>query len=104
MDTLYREEQGFDQIGIPLTRQTLCGWVCWCLDQLELVVWAIAYHIRLKPLNLCDETPVRMQLRNGPMQAACLWAYGLPWGEVVFDFRTGRTQHEPAEFLAGAKG
>ena len=100
---LYRQQQAFDRIGIPLTRQTLCDWVGWCSDQLEPVVRAMADHIRLQPLIQSDETPVRMQLRNGQMQTARLWAYGLPWAEVVFDFRTDRSQHGPAEFLAGAK-
>jgi transposase len=100
---LYRQQQAFDRIGIPLTRQTLCDWVGWCSDQLEPVVRAMADHIRLQPLIQSDETPVRMQLRNGQMQTARLWAYGLPWSEVVFDFRTDRSQHGPAEFLAGAQ-
>ena len=100
---LYRQQQAFDRIGIPLTRQTLCDWVGWCSDQLEPVVRAMADHIRLQPLIQSDETPVRMQLRNGQMQTARLWAYGLPWAEVVFDFRTDRSQHGPAEFLAGAQ-
>jgi transposase len=100
---LYRQQQAFDRIGIPLTRQTLCDWVGWCSDQLEPVVRAMADHIRLQPLIQSDETPVRMQLRNGQMQTARLWAYELPWAEVVFDFRTDRSQHGPAEFLAGAQ-
>ena len=100
---LYRQQPAFDRIGIPLTRQTLCDWVGWCSDQLEPVVRAMADHIRLQPLIQSDETPVRMQLRNGQMQTARLWAYGLPWSEVVFDFRTDRSQHGPAEFLAGAQ-
>jgi hypothetical protein len=44
-----------------------------------------------------------MQLPDGQMQTARLWAYGLPWAEVVFDFRTDRSQHGPAEFLTGTK-
>ena len=101
--TLYRQQPAFDRIGIPLTRQTLCAWVSWCSDQLEPVVRAMADHIRSQPLSQSDETPVRMQLQNGQMQTARLWAYGLPWAEVVFDFRTDRSQHGPAEFLTGAK-
>ena len=37
------------------------------------------------------------------MQTARLWAYGLPWAEVVFDFRTDKSQVGPAEFLRGAR-
>ena len=63
----------------------------------------MADHIRSQPLIQSDETPVRMQLRDGQMQTARLWAYGLPWAEVVFDFRTDRSQHGLSEFLTGAK-
>ena len=48
-----------------------------------------------------DETPVRMQLADGQMETARLWAYGLPWAEVVFDFRTDKSHKGPLEFLTG---
>ncbi len=35
------------------------------------------------------------------METARLWAYGLPWAEVVFDFRTDKSQKGPKEFLKG---
>ncbi len=35
------------------------------------------------------------------METARLWAYGLPWAEVVFDFRTDKSQAGPMEFLKG---
>jgi hypothetical protein len=50
-----------------------------------------------------DETPVRMQLADGQMETARLWAYGLPWAEVVFDFRTDKSQKGPKEFLTGTQ-
>jgi hypothetical protein len=40
-----------------------------------------------------------MQLPDGQMETARLWAYGLPWAEVVFDFRTDKSQQGPREFL-----
>ena len=30
-----------------------------------------------------------------------IWAYGLPWAEVVFDFRTDKSHKGPLEFLKG---
>jgi len=38
----------------------------------------MADYIRSQPLIQSDETPVRMQLPDGQMQTARLWAYGLP--------------------------
>jgi hypothetical protein len=67
----------------------------------EPVVKAMAQYILSQPLVQSDETPVRMQLADGQMQTARLWAYGLPWAEVVFDFRTDKSQQGPMEFLKG---
>ncbi len=98
---LYRQQQAFDRLGIPITRQTLCDWTGWCSDQVEPVVKAMADYILSQPLVQSDETPVRMQLADGQMETARLWAYGLPWEEVVFDFRTDKSQKGPKEFLRG---
>ena len=98
---LNRQQQAFARLGIPITRQTLCDWTGWCSDQVEPVVKAMADYICGQNLIQSDETPVRMQLPDGQMQTARLWAYGLPWAEMVFDFRTDKSQHGPKEFLAG---
>jgi hypothetical protein len=63
----------------------------------------MADYICGQKLIQSDETPVRMQLPDGQMHTARLWAYGLPWAEVVFDFRTDKSQVGPKEFLHGAR-
>ena len=98
---LYRQQQGFERLEIPITRQTLCDWTGWCGDQVEPVVKAMADHVRSQWLVQSDETSVRMQLANGQMETARIWAYGLPWAEVVFDFRTDKSHNGPLEFLKG---
>ena len=100
---LYRQEQAFERVGIPLRRQTLCDWTGWCSDQVAPVVRAMAEYILSHRCVQSDETPVRMQLANGKMHTARLWAYGLPWEEVVFDFRTDKSHHGPEEFLKGGQ-
>lgn len=99
---LYRQQQAFDRWEIPITRQTLCDWTRWCSDQVEPVVKAMADYILSQALVQSDETPVRMQLADGQMETARLWAYGLPWAEVVFDFRTDKSHKGPLEFLTGS--
>jgi transposase len=99
---LYRQQQALARLDIPISRQTLCDWTGWCSDQIEPVVKAMAKYIRAQPVIQSDETSVRMQLPDGQMETARLWAYGLPWAEVVFDFRTDKSQHGPKEFLHGA--
>lgn len=96
---LYRQQQAFDRLGIPISRQTLCDWTGWCSEQVQPVVKAMADYIRAQRLIQSDETSVRMQLADGQMETARLWAYGLPWAEVVFDFRTDKSQQGPKEFL-----
>lgn len=96
---LYRQQQAFGRLEIPITRQTLCDWTGWCSDQVEPVVKAMADYILSQTLVQSDETPVRMQLADGQMETARLWAYGLPWAEVVFDFRTDKSHKGPLEFL-----
>jgi len=98
---LYRQQQAFDRLEIPLSRQTLCDWTGWCSDQVDPIVKAMADFILSHWLVPSDETPVGMQLADGPMETARLWAYGLPWAEVVFDFRTDKSQEGPMEFLKG---
>ena len=98
---LYRQQQGFARLDIPITRQTLCDWTGWCSEQVDPVVKAMADFIRRQLLIQSDETSVRMQLPGGQMHTARLWAYGLPWAEVVFDFRTNKSQTGPKEFLQG---
>jgi len=98
---LYRQQQGFERLDIPISRQTLCDWTGWCSDQVEPIVKAMAKHICAQPLIQSDETPVRMQLADGQMETARLFAYGLPWAEVVIDFRTDKSQKGPQEFLQG---
>ena len=98
---LYRQQHGFERLDIPISRQTLCDWTGWCSDQVEPIVKAMAQYICAQALVQSDETPVRMQLADGQMETARLWAYGLPWAEVVFDFRTDKSQTGPKEFLQG---
>ncbi len=100
---LYRQQQAFDRVGIPLRRQTLCDWTGWCSDEVAPVVRAMREYILKQPCVQSDETPVRMQLADGTMQVARLWAFGLPWAEVVFDFRTNKAHQGPQEWLTGGQ-
>ena len=100
---LYRQQQAFERLEIPISRQTLCDWTGWCSDQVDPIVEAMADYILGQSLVQSDETPVRIQLADGQMETARLWAYGLPWAEVVFDFRTDKSQEGPMEFLKGTK-
>ncbi len=100
---LYRQQQAFERVGIPIRRQTLCDWTGWCSDQVAPLVRAIREYIIRQVCVQSDETSVRMQLRDGKMHTARLWANGLPWAEVVFDFRTNKSHHGPEQWLKGGQ-
>ena len=100
---LYRQQQAFDRVGIALRRQTLCDWTGWCSDEVAPVVGAVRDYILQKGCVQSDETSVRMQLADGTMHVARLWAFGLPWAEVVFDFRTNKSHHGPEAWLKGGQ-
>lgn len=100
---LYRQQQAFQRVGIPLRRQTLCDWTGWCSDQVAPIVRAVRDYILRQDCVQSDETPVRMQLPDGKMHIARLWAYGLPWAEVVFDFRTDKSHRGPEQWLKGGQ-
>jgi transposase len=100
---LYRQQQAFDRVGIPLRRQTLCDWTGWYSDQVAPVLRAVREYILQQHCVQSDETPLRMQLADGTMQGTRLWAFGLPSAKVVLDFRTSKSHHGPEEWLKGGQ-
>jgi transposase len=53
---LYRQQQAFERLNIPISRQTLCDWTGWCSDQAQPLVKAMADYIRAQRLIQSDET------------------------------------------------
>lgn len=53
---LYRQQQAFDRVGIPLRRQTQCDWTGWCSDQVAPVVQAVREYILQQQCVQYDET------------------------------------------------
>jgi len=100
---LYRQQQGFDRLQIPISRQTLCDWTGWCSDQVAPVVQAMAKHICAQPLIQSDETPVRMQLANGQMETARLWADGCRGRKWSLIFARTRASKDPRSFCKGRR-
>jgi hypothetical protein len=59
-----------------------------------------------QPLLQSDDTHVQYQdrTRKGSTSRGFLWAYTVPWAEVVYDFTPTRSRSAPREFLEGYKG
>ncbi|MBN9693776.1 MAG: transposase [Verrucomicrobia bacterium] len=55
---LFRQQQAFERVGIPLSRQTLCDWTGWCSDQVVPVVRLVREYILRQgcaPRPGCDQ-------------------------------------------------
>ena len=101
---LYRQEQIFLRTGIHLRRQTLCDWMGEAAGLLEPIVLEVKRFILAAKVVQSDDTHVLVRMEDGRMDRGFLWAYGIPWAEVVYDFSLSRGQGTPAKFLEGYRG
>jgi transposase len=93
-------------IGLEISRATLDGWVLKVGELLIPMVAAMRRELISGTYIQADETPVDVQMREGPGKnhQAYLWQYGRPGGSVVFDFRLGRGRDGPRRFLGQFEG
>lgn len=103
---LYRLEQIFAEQGSPISRKTMTDWVAAAASLLEPVVREQKRLLLQQPLLQSDDTHVQYQdrTRKGSTARGFLWAYTVPWGEVVYDFSPTRARAAPREFLGDYKG
>lgn len=97
---LARLERIFERLGVPIARQTLCGWVEKIYEVLVAVEAAQWASVLASHVLGADETPVNV-LEAGRPQCArgYLWCYVGDRGEVVFDFSMGRGSETPLRAL-----
>lgn len=104
---LYRQEAMLErEAGVEISRATLDGWVMRVGELLGPVVEAMRTDLLGAWYLQADETTVPVQMRDqrGSDHQACLWQYGKPGGETVFDFQLGRGRDGPARFLQDWNG
>lgn len=101
---LHRQEQIFLRMGIHIRRQTLCDWMGEVAGLLEPIVLEVKRFILASKVVQSDDTHVQVRMANGAMDRGFLWAYAIPWAEVVYDFSLSRGQGTPAKFLEGYRG
>lgn len=100
---LYRLEKAFRRQGANLPRSTLCDWVQ-SMAQLLRPIWeSLKREVLDASLIQADETPVKVLNKQG-VKKGYLWAYGIPWQEVVFDFAEGRAGEFAEVFLGDYSG
>jgi transposase len=102
---LYRQAKIYARHGLDLHRSTLCGWTDAIGDLLRPIVMAMWRRLKAGGYLQADETPIRvLDVRPGKAHRAYLWGYGVPGGEVVFDFSLTRSAANPKRMLEGYRG
>ena len=104
---LYRQCAILDrEIGVELSRATLCGWVMQSGLWLESISAAMRADLLSGSYIQADETTVGVQSRvtPGSNHRSYVWQYSRPGGPVVFDFQMGRGREGPKKFLGEFSG
>lgn len=89
----YRIEQMYGRAGMPISRQTLCGWVGMTSDACRLIIEAIKAEVFAEGYVQIDETPVKYQdpEREGVCGTGYLWSIYNPVRRIGFmAWHTGR--------------
>ncbi len=103
----YREAQIIKREGVTIPESTMVGW---CKSACNLAEPLYDLHKALLlscPYIQADETPIRVQSRDvpGATHKGYFWVYLDPVTRtVVFEYRHGRGQEGPLEFLKDFKG
>ena len=108
----YRQEQDWNQKGVPLGRETLSKWYNDCaLNYLKPVYDRLhVLFVSEREVIHVDEVPCQVLNEPGrnPEQKSYMWVYltgtdGKPT-IVLYDYRQGRSGDYPIEFLKGFHG
>jgi len=104
---LYRQAKIFkERYRVEISRKTMAGWVRAAADWLRPVYDIMRQDLLEGGYLQVDETPIRYLDRDeieGSRQGY-LWSYGKPRGDVVFDWKTGRSRDGPENFLGNYRG
>lgn len=103
---LYRQEEIFKRYGLELSRKTMDSWLGLLADLLRPIAESMKRWLLLRSFLQSDDTPIRYLDRRvkGKSQRGYLWAWGIPGGEVVYQFTTSRSHKRPLEFLGDFTG
>lgn len=89
----YRIEQSYARQGVPIPRQTLCGWSGMAHEACRLLMEDIRRDVFADGYAQIDETPVKYQdpARDGVCGTGYLWVCHNPVRNVsFFEWHTGR--------------
>ncbi|MBC9786734.1 IS66 family transposase, partial [Heliobacterium chlorum] len=107
---LYRQEQQFTRLGVPLSRQTLANWMLYGGNHwLSLLYSRMRQYLLAQPIAHADETTLQVLQEPGreAQTTSYLWLYRT--GQegpaiILFEYQPTRAGTHPRQFLAGFKG
>ena len=103
----FRQERIFaERFGVRIPRQTMVGWIEMMAGWFEPILGRMKEAMIATGYLQVDETVIRYLDREEPGKSLTgyFWVYAHPGGDVLFDWRTGRSGESPKEFLAGFQG
>lgn len=107
---LYRQEQGFSEINVNISRQTMANWIIRTSERYFSLLYE-RYKEELKKHHLihADETPVEVT-KDGRSTGtkSYMWVYRSAEAEehpvILYDYRKTRSSEHPMEYLEGFRG
>ena len=103
----YRQAQIIKRDGVVISESTMIGWFKAACKLLEPLYDLHKAMLLLSGYIQADETPIKVLSRDVPGAAhkGYFWVYSDPvTGNIVIEYRTGRGQAGPMEFLKDFKG
>jgi transposase len=104
---LFRQEKIYrERYGVKISRQTLAEWMELTAFWLKPIYELMKKQLMAGSYLQVDETPIRYldPDQPGKAQLGYLWVYGVPGGDVIFDWQTSRGKEAPAQMLKDFKG
>ena len=103
----YRQEKIFrERYGIKISRKQMCEAHDHCADWLKPIYQYIQKDFRRRSYLQADESPVfYLDPSKNQTSKGYLWAYGVPHGDVLYDWQDGTRSHTAlAKFLGSFEG
>lgn len=107
---LYRQEQEWARLGVPLSRQTLANWVVYAAHEwLRSLYLQLLVALRLRDILQADETTVQVLEETGrrAQQKSYMWLYRTGREApaiVLYEYQPTRSGEHPQAFLKGFRG
>ena len=108
---LYRQEQEFKRLGIPLKRQTMSNWLIWTSEHLLTPVYdQLHKELLARDILHADETALQVLHESGKaaQSKSYMWLYRTSGDTdrpiVLYEYQPDRMQEHPKELLTGFQG